>query len=489
MQKQALSPGRILVTVLFALSCFSLLLFLWLSFGGSIPFKPKGFRFQVSFPQATQLALQADVRVAGVSVGKVVDHSLDPEGNRTLATVELSSQFVPIHRDARAILRQKTLLGETYVELTSGPSRRGNDVPDGGWLARGNVKHTVELDEIFQALDPRTRASFRSWQQSLSQAARGNGQNLSSVLGNLPTFVADTTDLTRVLDVQHFAVRRLVSNTGVVFDALAQNQRALRGVIVGSASVFGQTAAHDRALAQTFQIFPTFLDESKATLARLRSFALDTDPLVRDLRPVAHDLVPTLRSVRILAPDLKAFFVKLDPLIRVSRAGLPALRDVLRGATPLLARLGPFLEQLNPILDYLEQNQHRVSDFITVGAGGLASKTTSQSGGIGHYLRQFQPNGMESLSVYPVRAKDNRGNTYLPPTALSGPGLGQHLIFPNWDCNPAKGDTGANALGEKPPTEGPGGTPACFIGRSFRFKGTPLQFPHVAPNRYRPGPG
>jgi len=488
-QKTAPSFPRILTMVLFAFSCFGLLLFLWLSFGGSIPLKPQGYRVKIAFPEATQLAEQADVRIAGVSVGKVLKKSLDPQGNRTVATIELESRYTPLHRDARAILRQKTLLGETYVELTSGTSRPGNDVPDGGWLARSRVTHTVELDEIFQALDPRTRASFRSWQQDLSQAARGNGQNLNSVLGNLPTFVADTTDLTKVLDIQHFAVRRLVSNTGTVFEAVSRNQKALRGVIVNSAGVFGQTAAHNRALAQTFRVFPTFLDESKTTLARLRGFALDTDPLVRDLRPVAHDLVPTLRSVRILAPDLRAFFVKLDPLIRVSRAGLPALQRVLRGASPLLARLGPFLEQLNPILEYLEQNQHRVSDFITVGSGGLASKTTSASGGIGHYLRQFQPNGQESLSVYPVRAKDNRGNVYLPPTAFSGEGLGRHLIFPNWDCNPSRGDTGANALGEKPPTEGPDGTPACFIGRSFRFKGTPLQFPHVAPDRYRPGPG
>ena len=31
--------------MIFAFSCFGLLLFLWLSFGGSIPLKPKGYRF------------------------------------------------------------------------------------------------------------------------------------------------------------------------------------------------------------------------------------------------------------------------------------------------------------------------------------------------------------------------------------------------------------------------------------------------------------
>src|SRR5206468_2905858 len=90
MQKQAPSLRRILTMVLFALSCFGLLLFLWLSFGGSIPLKPASYRVKVAFPEATQLGLEADVRVAGVSVGKVVAKELDPHGgNRTVATIEL----------------------------------------------------------------------------------------------------------------------------------------------------------------------------------------------------------------------------------------------------------------------------------------------------------------------------------------------------------------------------------------------------------------
>ena len=52
MQKQAPSLGRILVMAGFALSCFGLLLFLWLAFGGPIPLQPKGYRFNVAFREA-----------------------------------------------------------------------------------------------------------------------------------------------------------------------------------------------------------------------------------------------------------------------------------------------------------------------------------------------------------------------------------------------------------------------------------------------------
>ncbi len=49
MQKQAPTVGRLLIMVGFALSCFGLLLFLWLAFGGPIPLKPKGYRFEIPF--------------------------------------------------------------------------------------------------------------------------------------------------------------------------------------------------------------------------------------------------------------------------------------------------------------------------------------------------------------------------------------------------------------------------------------------------------
>ena len=72
MIKQAPSIGRILAMVAFALSCFGILVFLWLSFGGSVPLQPKGYRVTAQFPEATQLAQEADVRISGVTVGKVV---------------------------------------------------------------------------------------------------------------------------------------------------------------------------------------------------------------------------------------------------------------------------------------------------------------------------------------------------------------------------------------------------------------------------------
>ena len=110
---------RILVAIGFALSCFALALFLWITFGGPLPLKPEGYRVTVPFDEATQLAVESDVRISGVPVGKVKAVELSDRGLAE-ATIELDSAYAPIPTDTRAMLRTKTLLGETFVELTPG---------------------------------------------------------------------------------------------------------------------------------------------------------------------------------------------------------------------------------------------------------------------------------------------------------------------------------------------------------------------------------
>jgi phospholipid/cholesterol/gamma-HCH transport system substrate-binding protein len=462
------SVAKIVTMVMFALSCVGLLLFLWLSFGGTIPFNPQGYRVRMAFPNAAQLATQADVRIAGVSVGKVIDKTLDPRGNRTIATIQLNNKFAPIHKNASAILREKTILGETYVEISPGTANSPT-LPDNGLLARSNVQNAVQLDQIFNSFDPNTRLAFQQWQQALAQGIRGNDQNLNNVFGNLPQFAADATDLLKVLDIQHSAVVQLVQNGGTVFAALSQNQSALHNLITTGETTFATTAANNNAIAATFHVFPTFLDETKATMLRLQRFATNTDPLIKELEPVARDLGPTLHSVQVLSPDLRRFFTNLGPLITVSQKGLPAVSDTLRGATPLLASLGPFLEQLNPILTWLSSHQQLTSDFISNGAAGLASKTLSFSGnGTGHYLRQFGPVGPETLSFAPQRDADNRGNTYPPPLWLADPSaftaggkFPGSFALPSWDCNASGSPGGKPATGA--PTMFTQGEQACWV--------------------------
>jgi virulence factor Mce-like protein len=473
------SPPRIAAMLVFALSCFGLLLFLWLSFGGAVPLKPKGYRVKVAFPEAATLGIEADVRVGGVTVGHVKAKELDRKDNRTLVTLELNRRFAPLSQSAKALLREKTLLGETYVELTPGDGKPY--IPENGRLANGRVASAVQLDEILSAFDPGTRQAFRAWQQDLAKGIGDHGSDLNDAIGTLPGFAADAADVLEVLDSQRRAFGLLIKNTGQVFGAISHDQQRLQNLITSSGRFFGATAAQQDNLAETISIFPTFLDESKATMTRLKRFSLDTDPLIQDLRPVARDLAPTLRDVRAFAPDLRATFDKLPPLIVASRTGLPALRASLRATEPALAALAPFLSELNPILEYLGMYQMQVSDFIAQGAAALADTTTSlDNTGIGHYLRQIGPEGAEAAVVWPNRLSTNRGNSYLPPLGVAiTPKVGEYGIFPNWDCN----NTGQGEV--KQDDDSGGSTIGCFVADHITFKGKLMdRFPHVPPDDY-----
>ncbi|MEA2313018.1 MAG: phospholipid/cholesterol/gamma-HCH transport system substrate-binding protein, partial [Solirubrobacteraceae bacterium] len=261
MNKSAPSVGRIAAMVVFALSCFGLLLFLWLAFGGPIPLKPQGYRFKASFAEATQLAKEADVRISGVPVGKVKAIEPDKRTGRTLATIEMDARYAPVPSDAKAILRQKTLLGETYVELTPG-TPAAKKIPEGGTLATTQIAPTVELDEILRAFDKPTRTAFQSWMQSQAQGIDGYGQDINDALGNLAPFADDTATLVDILNREHSAVTKLVSNSAVVFGALSQRDGQLSSLITNANRVFATTAARDSELKQTFVALPTFEDES-----------------------------------------------------------------------------------------------------------------------------------------------------------------------------------------------------------------------------------
>jgi virulence factor Mce-like protein len=457
------TPGRILVIAAFSLSCFGLLLFFWLAFGGPIPLKPQGYRVQVAFTDAATLADQADVRTAGVSIGKVVKKELAPGGNRTLTTIELSRRYAPLRSDARAILRQKTLLGETYVELTTG-TPGAPPLKEGARLSDGRVAQAVEFDELLQIFDKPTRKAFREWQASLARAGAGRGRDLSDALGNLQPFTENAQDVVDVLNTRRAALRDLVLHAGKTFEEVTRDEEALSTLVQRNSELFGELSARREALAETIQILPTFLDESKATLARVATFSENTEPLLRDLKPVLDDLQPTLVSLHGVAPDLEHLFNNIDPLISAGDKGLPALSRTLRGLDPTLAAAGPFLQQVNPLLRFLELNQVKLADFFSVPPstlGGIRS-TPPDSKSNGHVLPQIIVTGAEMLPAL-KRSSDNRGNAYLAPNARPDPAA---QILPSFDCKQS---------GEKGPTD----TPGCKVAGPVPFGNLSQYYPHV----------
>jgi phospholipid/cholesterol/gamma-HCH transport system substrate-binding protein len=419
MTKQAPSVGRIFTMLAFAGSCVGLLIFLWTSFGGATPFAARGYRLVAEFNQATALATQSDVRISGVSVGKVVSVTLDRQTGLNRAVMEIESRYAPRPADTKAILRAKTLLGETYIELTPG-TRNSPTIPDGGSIRQTQIAPTVQLDQILSTFDPATRAAFRVWQQQDAIALTNRGENLNAAFAELYPFAFNVDSLLAVLRRQGTATSTFLRDTGIVFSSLAAQPAQLQGFIRNSNTTFAATAAQNQALAGTIRAFPAFLRQTRVTLNRLTAFSVTTKPLIDELRPAAVQLSPALQGTVTLAPELRTLMIDVGPLTQASAAGVPAFNHFLSASIPWLARLKPYLGGLVPIIDYINSYRREIAGFFANStATTQATGAGTSSGRVLHYLRISNPVNPETLTEYSGRLSSARGNPYLIPGGLS----------------------------------------------------------------------
>ena len=463
MIKQAPSPRRLAYMATFVLSCFLVGLLLWRAFGGSIPLQPQGYRVHVRFPEATLLVPQADVRIAGVSVGKVV--AVRRSGDRADAELELDSRYAPLGADARAILRQKTLLGETYVELTQG-SIAAPRLPDGAQLPDAQVQPTVGLDEVLRAVNPAARRDLRIVVQSLAGGVAGRGESLSSAVGNLAPTVAGGGDLLAILDAEHAALRRLVRDSAIVFATVGQRADDVQTVINAGDAVLSTTAARNRDLAATVRALPGFVAALHPALRQVGATAAALEPVIHPLRPVAPLLTPTLRDTASVAPALNDTFVHLDPLLGIATQALPALTRTLQAAGPLVDQLDPASRELAPVVDYLSlYKRELITSWAKAASATQGSLPDPQTGAPVHYLRVLPPFSAETLGIWEQRLGSNRHNPYDLPGSLDQLASG----LESFDCRNA-GNPSLPGLSAAPP---------CKPAPPLRFRGSSSAYPRL----------
>lgn len=509
MQKRAPTLGNLLVIILFVLSCFALLMFLWESFGGPLPLKPKGYRFTVAFPRSFSLAEQSDVRISGVEVGHVVSVKLNNEG-RTQATVELNGRYAPIREDMHAILRTKTLLGETYIQLIP-EDNSGPRLQDGRQLPNSQVEPSVTLDDILSAFDAKTRADFELWQKDVAEGINNRGESINAAFQQLEPFVEHANRLVTLLDEQEGAVKALVHNTGVVFNALASRDHQLEGSIASGERTFHAAAEASQAFAEAFKALPTFEHNSTVALKETDRFAAIANPYFKEFQPTERQLSALLQTAKPFAPQFNSFLTALGPLTKAAKTGLPDQKKALQLTVPVLENFRPVLHNLDPFLQYLgEYLPELQSFFANITAASEATEESSDIPGHPpkqHVLTAMQVLSPESLAIYPKRIGTNRADAYPhsgvygslvsglpvfnastcansapsvsgPPNEIVSEELIQQLIHPS--------NAGESPLANEPETANKVAAPGCTQQGPFTFNGETSQFPHAV---YKAPPG
>lgn len=473
MNKQTPTIGRLLVMVLFALSCFGLLLFLWVSFGGPTPLAAKDYRVSVRIPEATQLAQQADVRVSGVSIGKVV--SLKRDGDRTRAELAIKPQFAPLPASTRVIQRQKTLLGETYLELTVGP-RRGPSIADGQRIPDRNVAQTVELDEVLRAVNARSRRDLQRWVQGWSQAVDGRALDINDSVGTLATLVDDGGEDLAVLARNRRAVQRLVADSSIVFGTVGRRSAEVQELVSAADDIFATTARRRVALRATVARLPAFLAALRQTTRPATQISRELTPAFERVRPAVRRLATEVPQASEFAKELTATSKALRPVLRSAGRGLPALDAIVRALGPAADRVSPLAAALVPAAQFVDAYK---SDFPRSWAFVAASTQATLKSADGrdlHYLRLVLPVSTEVLGIAPNRQPFTRANPYPAPGERASFAAEAPLSF---GCDHLKNATLLPGLGNPP---------QCRAQAPFSIGGEPPRdYPQLRP--WRPTTG
>jgi phospholipid/cholesterol/gamma-HCH transport system substrate-binding protein len=417
MIKRAPSPAQLISMIVFAFSCFALILFLWVSFGGPVPLKPQGYRVNVTFSEAVQLATEADVRISGVPVGKV--KKVQPQQGRTEATLEIQPRYAPLPDDIKAILRSKTLLGETYVELSPG-TKGGRTIPENGSISAAQVSNQVQLDEVIRTFDPVTRRAFGDWLIGQSDAVRGHGDQLNQAFGVLPMFFSDTNSLMDVLHRQDKALSHVFANTADIFEAIDSRPGELTQLIQTSNRLLRVTSNRSQQLTDTFKNFPEFLRQIRQTTQQFQEFSDGTQKLISNTGEFADASSPIMKKSVRVTNDARLLINNLEPMLDKADAGLPATNQFLDLAKPTLAQLDPFLSNLNPVLQFVGEYQRELTAFAANDAAASQGQLSNDSPFVGrtkwgHYLRAFVQLTPDNLAYFPKKTVKTRSNAYPVP--------------------------------------------------------------------------
>jgi virulence factor Mce-like protein len=422
MVTQAPKRSAVIAALAFLLSCAGLMMFIWTQFGGTVAFGPEGYRVHALFRETGLLVPGADVRIAGVDIGKVA--SVQARGINSYVTMNVQPQYAPLPADTRAILRQKTLLGEAYLELSAGTGS-GRKLPDGGTIPNSQVEPTQQLDQVLGSFDRPTQRNLQALLNGTYTALAGRGQDLNDAIGNLDPTFSELAAVVGVLNQQQPDLRRLISNSATVLDTLGARSQDLQTLITAGDQVFSATAQRNAELTSTVNALPPFLAQLRTTLGTLNTSLGLAKPSLAALKPVAPLLTPALSELIALSGPATRLLHQAPSLLKDAQQALPAITRFNTAFKPALDAILPAARELAPMISFLGlYNRELVAAMGNLAADLEATAPAATASGTASYLRAISMISNESSYGQTVREPTNRDNTYFAPGELANVGNG-----------------------------------------------------------------
>jgi phospholipid/cholesterol/gamma-HCH transport system substrate-binding protein len=349
-------------------------------FGGD-----SGTSYKLLFETGGQLVPGNQVLVGGQPIGTVDSIKLTEDSN---AEVEITVDE-PLHEGSTALVRATSLSGiaNRYVSISPGPNN-APEIEDGATLATDKTTSPVDLDQLFDTFDKRTRVGLKDFLQGFGTLYSGNTEEARATYKYLAPSLQESTKLFAELNQDQEMLSRFLVMGSNVFGTIADRRDDLASLTSNANQAFGAIASENENLARTLDEIPPAFRQANTTFVNLRAALDDLEPLIGDLGKVAPQLPPFLRSLR---PVLR----QASPVL--NNVSLSLLRPGANNDLAASLKLAPGVERaagksVEPTLKALSESQHLIEflrpyspDFFSaLGKLGTAAGYYDLNG---HYVR------------------------------------------------------------------------------------------------------
>jgi phospholipid/cholesterol/gamma-HCH transport system substrate-binding protein len=318
----------------------------------------KKYEVEAYFVNAAQLVKGDLVQIGGVKAGSVKDITLTANGHARIL-MEIQTDYAPLREGTQATIRQASLSGiaNRYVDLTMPPGDDTNTdtISSGGQIDINHTTTAVDLDQVFNTINRRTRESLQDFFQNSATQFRGKEEQQRVAYHYLNPALSTSSRLFRELNRDQPRLERFLIDSSRLVSALAEKRDDLTSLVSNLNTTFQATANQREALAESISLLPDFMRQANTTFVDLRFALDDVDPLVDaskpvapklnklllELRPFAHDARPTVRDLATIAfkegPHNDLYDLEQTSAVgrsRSARSAAPSRRSPTPSATP-----------------------------------------------------------------------------------------------------------------------------------------------------------
>jgi phospholipid/cholesterol/gamma-HCH transport system substrate-binding protein len=329
-----------------------------------------GTNYQLMFGEAGQLVRGDQVQVGGVPVGSITNIALTRDFKARI-TIHVDSSLTPLHEGTVAQVRVPSLssVANRYIALSPGPNNRPA-LAAGATLPASATREVVDLDQLFNTLNPQTRKGLSEFIQGTAEQYAGAGRDLgisteyfppalnssdrffSELVRDQPTFtnfLVETAKAVTTIGARGEQLTDLIENANTTFQAIGSQQTQLAQGLRQLPITLRQGNRTFAELPSTFGALKTLVDTSKPTTKSLTTLLERLRPLLTTATPATHNF-----NLAFNRPgpnnDLTDLIRALPALAKTLTTSSPASVTALQESVPITAFFGPYAPDLSGTL-------------------------------------------------------------------------------------------------------------------------------------------